>query len=84
MFNRSRAYDVVDQGRRSDIGPDLHGVLARRTGSVDGSRNSTTLRAVFTDSEGLVPAGSMSLAGLRDGQPLNDLISHLRQTTCVQ
>jgi len=94
VFNQCRACHTIDQGGRNGVGPNLHGLIGRRAGSVDGFRyspsmrekaegglvwNEENLRAYIRDPKAVVPAGSMSFVGLRNDQQMNDLIAYLRQ-----
>lgn len=94
VFNQCRACHTVDAGGRAGVGPNLHGVVGRRAGSIDGFRYSPSmrqraeggltwtednLRAYLRNPKEVVPAGTMSFPGLRNDQQLNDLIAYLRQ-----
>ncbi|MCB4823726.1 c-type cytochrome [Roseicella aerolata] len=96
VFNQCRACHTVDAGGRNGVGPNLHGVFDRKAGSVEGFRYSASmrekaeggltwteenLRAYIANPKAVVPAGSMSYAGLRNEQQMNDLIAYLRQAT---
>ncbi|GGG44128.1 cytochrome C protein [Caldovatus sediminis] len=92
VFNQCRACHTIDQGGRNLVGPNLHGVVGRRAGSVEGFRYSRpmqekreqnfvwteeNLRAYIRNPRAVVPGGSMSYPGLRNEQQLNDLIAYL-------
>lgn len=96
VFNQCRACHTVEQGGRNGVGPNLWHMFGRRAGSVDGFRYSAamrqrgegglawdeaTLRAYLAEPRAVVPGGSMSYAGLRNEQQMNDLIAYLRQAT---
>jgi len=96
VFNQCRACHTVEQGGRKGVGPNLHGVFDRRAGSVEGFRYSApmrakagegltwteaNLRAYIAEPKAVVPGGSMSYAGLRNEQQMNDLIAYLRQAS---
>jgi cytochrome c len=96
VFNQCRACHTVEQGGRNGVGPNLHGVIGRKAGSIEGFRYSpamrakaeggltwdeATLRAYIANPKEVVPAGSMSFVGLRNEQQLNDLMAYLRQAT---
>ena len=96
VFNQCRACHTINEGGRAGVGPNLHGVVGRKAGSIDGFRYSAsmqekaaggltwdeaTLRAYITNPKAVVPAGSMSYPGLRNEQQLNDLIAYLKQNS---
>lgn len=93
VFNQCRACHVVENNGRNGVGPNLHGVVGRRAGSIEGFRYSAnmrqlaeggltwdeaTLRRYLTNPKDVVPQGSMSFAGLRNPQQLNDVIAYLK------
>ncbi len=92
VFNQCRACHTPDQGGRNGVGPNLWGVVGRQAASIEGFRYSANmrelgaggltwtedrLRAYITNPKAVVPQGSMSYAGLRNEQQLNDLIAYL-------
>jgi cytochrome c len=94
VFNQCRACHTINQGGRNGVGPNLHGIIGRPAGSVEGFRYSAAMReraaaglvwteenliAYATDPKAIVPAGSMSYPGLRSEQMRNDLLAYLRQ-----
>ncbi|MDP3418911.1 cytochrome c family protein [Falsiroseomonas sp.] len=92
VFNQCRACHTINEGGRNGVGPNLHGVVGRAAGSVEGFRYSAAmqewregktwteenLRAYLTDPKALIPRGSMSFAGLRNPTQLNDVIAYLK------
>jgi cytochrome c len=93
VFNQCRACHSIEQGGRNGVGPNLHGVVGRKAGSIESFRYSAsmrekaagglawdedTLRAYLANPKAVVPAGSMSYPGLRNEQQLNDLIAYLK------
>ncbi len=96
VFNQCRACHTVEQGGRNGVGPNLHGILGRKAGAIEGFRYSgamkakaegglvwdeATLRAYIADPKAVVPGGSMSYVGLRNEQQVNDLIAYLKDAT---
>lgn len=94
VFNQCRACHTVDRGGRNGVGPNLHGVVERKAGAVEGFRYSgpmrekaegglawteDNLRAYLRNPKEVVPGGSMAYPGLRNEQQLNDLVAYLKQ-----
>jgi len=94
VFNQCRSCHTIDEGGRNGVGPNLHGVVGRKAGSIEGFRYSASmrakaegsltwdeaiLRAYIANPKAVVPAGSMSYPGLRNEQQLDDLIAYLKQ-----
>jgi len=92
VFNQCRACHTVDQGGRNGVGPNLFGIVGRRTGSVQGFRYSANmqelagtghvwsidnLRAYIRDPKAVAPRGTMTFAGLRNETQMNDLLAYL-------
>ena len=99
VFNQCRACHTINQGGRNGVGPNLYGVWGRAAGAVEGFRysapmrakagegltwNADNMRAYLTDPEAVVPGGSMSFAGIRNEQQLNDLLAYLQRASTAQ
>jgi cytochrome c len=93
VFNACRACHTINEGGRNGVGPNLHGVVGRRTASVQGFRYSPAmrekgdtghiwteenLRAYLQTPREIVPGTTMSFAGIKNEQQLNDLIAYLK------
>ena len=96
VFNQCRACHTINEGGRNGVGPNLHGVIGRAAGAVEGFRYSAAMReraaggltwteenllAYITDPKAVVPGGSMSYAGLRSEEQRNNLLAYLRQAS---
>lgn len=96
VYNQCRACHTIEQGGRNAVGPNLHGVVGRKAGAVEGFRYSASmkekaeggltwteenLRAYLANPKSVVPAGSMSYPGLKNEQQMNDLIAYLKQNS---
>jgi cytochrome c len=92
VYNQCRACHTIEAGGRNGVGPNLHAVVGRRAGAVEGFRYSAPMRTAaeggltwtpenldryLTNPKDLVPAGSMAFAGLRNEQQRKDLIAWL-------
>jgi cytochrome c len=99
VFNQCRACHTINQGGRNGVGPNLYGVWGRAAGSIEAFRysapmrakageglvwNEANLRAYLTDPKAVVPGGSMSFAGIRNEQQLNDLLAYLQRASTAQ
>jgi cytochrome c len=93
VFNQCRACHTVNEGGRNGVGPNLHGVVGRRAGSIENFRYSASMREMaeggltwtpenldryLADPKAVVPRGSMSFAGLRNEQQRKDVIAYLQ------
>jgi cytochrome c len=93
VYNQCRACHTIDAGGRNGVGPNLHGVVGRKAGAIDGFRysadmkakadggltwNEETLRAYIANPKAVVPAGSMSYPGLKNEQQMNDLLAFMK------
>jgi cytochrome c len=94
VFNQCRACHTINAGGRNGVGPNLHGVVSRKAGAVEGFRysasmkekadggltwNEENLRAYIANPKAVVPAGSMSYPGLKNEQQMKDLLAYLKQ-----
>jgi cytochrome c len=92
VFNQCRACHTVDAGGRNGVGPNLHGIVGRAAGSIQGFRYSANMQELaqggltwttenlnryLTNPKDLVPRGSMAFAGLRQEQQRKDVIAYL-------
>jgi cytochrome c len=92
VFNQCRACHTIDAGGRNGVGPNLHGVVGRPAGSIQGFRYSANMRQLadggltwttenlnryLTNPKDLVPQGSMAFAGVRNDEQRANLIAYL-------
>ena len=96
VFNQCSACHTINQGGPNRVGPNLHGVIGRKAGSIEGFRysanlkelgekglvwNEETLRPYLTNPKSVAPQGIMAYPGLRNEQQLNDVIAYVKQAS---
>ncbi|PHK93385.1 cytochrome c family protein [Pseudoroseomonas rhizosphaerae] len=93
-FNQCRACHTINEGARSGVGPNLHGVIGRKAASLEGFRyskamqdkgaeglvwNEESLNPYLRSPREVVPGTTMSFPGLKDEKRLQDLLAYLKQ-----
>jgi cytochrome c len=96
VFNQCRACHTIEQGGPNRVGPNLHGVIGRKAGSVEGFRysanlkqlgegghtwNEETLRPYLQNPKAVAPQGIMAFPGIRNEQQLSDVIAYVKQAS---
>ncbi len=96
VFNQCSACHTINQGGPNRVGPNLHGVMGRKAGSIEGFRysanlkqlgegghvwNEETLRPYLQNPKAVAPQGIMAFPGLRNEQQLNDVIAYVKQAS---
>lgn len=91
-FTQCKACHSLDAGKNG-IGPGLHGVFGRKSGTAPGynysdamkSANVTwgddTLFKYLADPKAFVPGDKMAFPGVKDEQKRRDLIAYLKQAS---
>jgi cytochrome c len=90
LFLRCASCHQITQGSLIKIGPNLHGVVGRKAGSLPGYSYSPALKAAgfiwtdamldkwLTDPNALVPGTAMAFAGLPDQKDRLAIIDYLK------
>ncbi|HEY9039656.1 MAG TPA: cytochrome c family protein [Roseovarius sp.] len=94
VFNKCKACHAVGDDAKNKVGPILNGVIGAEFGHVEDFKYSKalmekaeeglvwdeeTLSAYLTDPKEVIPAGSMSFAGLRKEEDVANVIAFLAQ-----
>ena len=91
-FNQQcKACPTVEKGGPSPIGPNLFGVVGRKAGALEGygysdamkksgiTWDDASLAEYLKDPKAKVPDGKMAFAGLKQANPLNDVVAYLKK-----
>ena len=91
IFKRCGACHTIDKGGPTKIGPNLYGVVGRKSGSIEGFNysdamknsnltwNEATLNTYLTNPKALVPGNKMAFPGLPNEQDRLDVIAYLKK-----
>ncbi|MCW2238424.1 c-type cytochrome [Azospirillum canadense] len=90
VFNQCKACHTIEAGGPNRVGPNLHGVVGRKSGSHEGFNYSDAMKNAgitwdeaqldkyLTDPKGAVPGNKMAFAGVKNEQARKDLIAFLK------
>lgn len=91
VFGVCRMCHQIGETAKNAVGPELNGIIGRKSGSVAGYSYSAankdsgitwdeaTFREYIKDPKAKVPGTKMIYAGLKDEQKTNDLVAYLKQ-----
>lgn len=90
-FKKCRACHAIGEGAKNLVGPQLNGIIGRKSGSVEGfpyseaNKNSgvtwdkDTFLKYIKDPKAFMPGNKMAFAGIKDEADAADLYAYLAQ-----
>jgi cytochrome c len=89
VFGKCKACHQIGEGAKNAVGPNLTGVIGRKSGSVEGftyseaMKNSgktwdeATFKAYIADPKGYIPGNKMVFMGVKDAADIDNLTAYL-------